>query len=274
MRRSLVAAIVLLLSHAIAPAASAEPRPNVLFIVADDLRPDLGCYGKADVHSPNIDRLASRGLLLQRAYCQVALCNPSRTSFLTGLRPDTTQIYGNGGHFRSMKPEAVTLPQYFKSHGYRTRALGKMYHPGCDDLPSWSVASWDPSKPRYGPAGQALAAERAAQIKQTGKNVKKQDTLGPPWEAADVTDDQLADGETASEAIKTLGELKDQPFFLAVGFLVPHLPFVSPKKYWDLYPVERIQLAPNPFLPKDVPECALHHWWSCALTLACRRPAH
>lgn len=236
MQRSLIAAMLLLSSVLISPGKSAERPLNVLFIVADDLRPDLACYGKTDVCSPNIDRLASRGLLLERAYCQVALCNPSRTSFLTGLRPDTTKVYDNGGHFRLTTPDAVSLPQYFKSHGFHTWSLGKIYHPGCDDPPSWSAASWDPTMPRYGPAGQAVAAERAAKIRQTGKTVKKQDTLGPPWEAADATDDQLADGDTASQAVQTLGELKDRPFFLAVGFLVPHLPFVSPKKYCTTAP--------------------------------------
>jgi arylsulfatase A-like enzyme len=240
--------------------AVAATKPNILFIVADDLRPDLGCYGHSGVHSPNLDRLATRGLLFERAYCQVALCNPSRTSLLTGLRPDTTQIYGNAGHFRDRRPDAVTMPQHFKSHGYTTQALGKIFHPGCEDEPSWSAPTWQPTAPRYGPEGRAIAAERAAKARQSGKRVRKQDELGPPWEAADAADEQLTDGETATQAIRAMAALQDRPFFLAVGFLVPHLPFVAPKKYWDRYPRESIRLATNPLLPRDLPECAIHHW--------------
>jgi arylsulfatase A-like enzyme len=239
---------------------AADKPLNVLFIIADDLRPDLGCYGHPDVRSPNLDRLAASGLALERAYVQVALCNPSRTSFLTGLRPDATRVYGNGGHFRETKPEAVTLPQFFKSHGYQTRSLGKVFHPGCDDEASWTATSYEPKAPRYGPDGLRMAEERVRLLSQTQKKLNKKDTLGPPWEAANATDEQLTDGDTAEAAIRALGELKDGPFFLAVGFLNPHLPFVSPKHYWELYPRDGIHLAANPFLPKDLPTCAIHDW--------------
>lgn len=242
------------------PRDESASMPNVLFIVADDLRPDLGCYGCSDVRSPNLDRLATRGLLFERAYCQVALCNPSRTSLLTGLRPDSTQVYDNGGYFRDRRPDAVTLPQYFKSHGYVTHSLGKIFHPGCGDERSWSGRAWESTAPRYGPEGRAIATNRAAKAKQLGKRVKKQDELGPPWEAADATDEQLTDGDTASQAIRVLTDLQVRPFFLAVGFLVPHLPFVAPVKYWELYPSDTIRLASNPFLPRELPTCAIHHW--------------
>lgn len=251
---------LLLIWLVVSDMAAAGAKPNVLFIVADDLRPDLSCYGVTSVCSPNLDRLAARGLLFERAYCQVALCNPSRTSFLTGLRPDTTQVYDNGGHFRDRRPDAVTLPQYFKAHGYFTQSIGKIFHPGCDDKPSWSARAWESTAPRYGPTGRAIAAERLARAKQSGKRVKKQDGLGPPWEAADATDDQLADGETAFHAAGTLAAVQHRPFFLAVGFLVPHLPFAAPKKYWELYPSDAVRLAANPFLPRDLPACAVHHW--------------
>src|SRR3954454_20853800 len=119
--------------------AAEMQRTNLLFIVADDLRPDLGCYGNAAVHSPNIDRLASRGLVFDHAYCQVALCNPSRSSLLTGRRPDATKVLDNGAHFRDAIPDVVTLPQFFKDHGYHAQSLGKIYHPGCNDPSSWTV---------------------------------------------------------------------------------------------------------------------------------------
>jgi iduronate 2-sulfatase len=257
--------------------AAEMQRPNVLFIVADDLRPDLGCYGNGAVHSPNIDRLASRGLVFDRAYCQVALCNPSRASLLTGRRPDATRVLDNGAHFRAAIPDVVTLPQFFKDHGYHAQALGKIYHPGCNDLPSWSVPSWDAQaadedaeglalvevmKAYYGPGGQTIVQQHAEAAIKAGKDprqLKRRDLLGPPWEAPDVADDDLVDGQTAKRAIEVLGELKDRPFFLAVGFLKPHLPFVAPKRYWDLYPPEQIVYSPSA-PSKDVPPCALHEW--------------
>lgn len=252
-------------------------RPNILFIVADDLRPDLGCYGCAAVHSPNIDRLASRGLVFDRAYCQVALCNPSRASVLTGRRPDATLVLDNGAHFRSALPGVVTLPQFFKQHGYHAQGIGKIFHPGCDDAPSWSVPHWDPQgsdedakgaalveamKLYYGPQGRAMVQRLAEEAIKGGKDpqeLKRRDLLGPSWEAPDVADDELVDGRTAKRAVEVLREIKDRPFFLAVGFLKPHLPFVAPRRYWDLYPAEKIQFSANG-PPKDVPACALHDW--------------
>src|SRR6185436_18868187 len=171
-----------------------------------DLRPELGCYGISAVHSPHIDRLAARGLVFDRAYCQVALCNPSRASFLTGRRPDATQVFDNGAHFRAALPDVITLPQLFKQHGYHTQGLGKIYHPGCDDVPSWSVPHWEAGKSDenaqglalveemasyYGPEGRALVQKRVEQAAKSGKPLdrpKRRDLLGPPWEAPHVAD--------------------------------------------------------------------------------------
>lgn len=254
-----------------------ERKPNVLFVIADDLRPELGCYGVKHIHSPNIDRLAANGLVFDRAYCQVALCNPSRSSALTGRRPDATRVFDNGAHFRAALPDVVTLPQLFKRHGYDTVGLGKVYHPGCDDAHSWTVPHWEAGKSDedaqglalveemasyYGPEGRALVRKRLDQATKSGKQVerlKRRDLLGPSWEAPRVADEDLVDGKTAARAVQVLRELKDRPFFLAVGFLKPHLPFVAPRKYWDMYPPDAVPyVASAP--PKGAPPCALHQW--------------
>jgi iduronate 2-sulfatase len=253
---------------------------NVLFFAVDDLRPQLGCYGWPKVHTPNIDALAARGTVFNRAYCQQAVCSPSRTSLLTGLRPDSTRIYDLHTHFRFYLPDVVTLPQHFMRHGYHTQSFGKIYHGGLDDPESWSVPSWRAGGSGYGkPETLAMLQEQREQLLSEGKDLStkvvekdpqtglalklarpRDRVRGPAWEDPDVPDNALPDGNTADEAIKTLREIKDRPFFLAVGFLKPHLPFVAPKKYYDLYSSESIALADNPFPPKDCPEIALTNW--------------
>lgn len=238
---------------------SSPSKYNVLFIAVDDLRPELGCYGNKIIKSPNIDRLASKGLVFNRAYCQQAVCSPSRSSLLTGRRPDTTKVYDLEKHFRSELPDVVTLPQLFKNNGWHGQGLSKIYHGSLDDAPSWSVPHWRPEKPSYGPNGEKLVKARAQ--KQEGKpGAKNIGGKGPPWESPDVADNKLPDGETAEKAVGLLRELKDKPFFLAVGFLKPHLPFVSPKKYWDLYDEKDLKLASNPFAPTNSPSYAGHNW--------------
>jgi iduronate 2-sulfatase len=222
---------------------------NVLFIAVDDLRPQLGCYGDPVVHSPHIDRLAQSGMVFERAYCSMALCIPSRAAMLTGLRPDTTGVYDGQSDIRTRRPDLVTLPQYFKAHGYHTQGLGKVFHGGRNDEASWSVPHWEPEPLGYGPETRA-AAEQRRREKHRGK-------VGPAYEAPDVPDQVLSDGQTASRAIAALAELKDRPFFLAVGFLRPHLPYAAPKRYWDLYDRTRLPLASNPFPPKDAPRYAV-----------------
>ena len=249
-------------------------RPNVLFIAVDDLRPELACYGRAQVKSPNIDRLAQRGMLFLRAYCQQAICSPSRTSLLTGLRPDTSRIHGMRTHFRKNVPDVVTLPQHFKNHGYHTQAFGKIFHGAfqtayigskLDDPPSWSAPTWRGS-PRYYFTPEGVEAARRAFAKRAAKSGKPVEewvdhfVRGLATEAPDVPDNVLYDGQLTDHAIAALRECKDRPFFLATGFLKPHLPFIAPKRYWDLYSRDEIGLAGNPFAPKGVPKLALTNW--------------
>jgi arylsulfatase A-like enzyme len=241
--------------------AADKPRLNVLFIAVDDLRPQLGCYGDPVVQSPHIDRLAARGLVFNRAYCQQAVCSPSRSSLLTGRRPDSTRVWDLNTHFRAALPEVVTLPQHFRSHGYHTQSFGKIYHGGFDDPPSWSAPPGGPKAPRFGPEGQTLMRRLREEALAKGLDLTKRvnQPRGLPYEAPDVADNALSDGSIADQAIQALNGFKGQPFFLAVGFLNPHLPFVAPKKYWDLYSPGKTPLATNPFPPKDAPSYALHN---------------
>lgn len=239
-------------SHAEEP----QKNYNVLFIAVDDLRPELGCYGNPNIKTPNLDALAGKGLLFERAYCQVALCNPSRSSLLSGLRPDTTGIYDNNKYVRTQKPDVVTLPQYFKDNGWYSISMGKIYHhsasqPGNDPL-SWSepmLGHGTPYRHWFTPESNALV--KAA--REAGKRIAR----GPAWEVSDTPDDDYPDGKTALKAIEQMRRLKDQRFFMAVGFIKPHLPFTCPKKYWDLYPKESINLPDNMHPPEGMPAPAL-----------------
>ena len=199
-------------------AAEPKKRPNVLFFAVDDLRPELGCYGVVGIKSPNIDRLAKRGMVFERAYCQQAVCSPSRTSLMTGARPDSTKVWDLVTHFRKAMPEVVTLTQHFKQNGYFVQGMGKIFHPGYDDERSWSVA-WQTSKAPAYAGGKGPGEKDEDRPKQKG---------GPAYEAGEVADDFYKDGQVANLAVQTLRELKSkkEPFFLAVGFAKPHLPFV------------------------------------------------
>jgi arylsulfatase A-like enzyme len=256
--------IIALACCVLAGGLQAAEKMNVLFVAVDDLRTELGCYGVQEVKSPNIDRLAARGTLFERAYCQQAVCSPSRTSLLTGCRPDTTKVYDLETHFRTNLPDVVTLPQHFKASGYFTRSVGKIFHGGLDDARSWSEPPAKAGRPMYLlPENQALVARKAEAVK--GKTFKTPSArynamAGPAWECADVPDNAYSDGAIADAAIEMLRAAKDKPFFLAVGFLKPHLPFIAPKKYWDLYKREAIPQAPNPFPPKDATRFTLADW--------------
>lgn len=201
--------------------ADAQGQYNVLLITVDDLRPLLGCYGHTEMHTPNIDRLAERGTLFNRAYCQNPLCSPSRTSILTGLRPETVGVTDNKTYFRQTVPDVVTLPQHFKTHGYHTQSIGKVAHTSTfqDDENSWSVPSWRPWMPPF-------------------------DTqVTPSWQALDVKDDDLRDGKAAKRAVEVLEQIRNRQFFLAVGFYKPHLPYNAPKQYFELYENETFDLS-------------------------------
>lgn len=263
-----IAARVMLLTCGVVPfpAAGQEPeekgRFNVLFIAVDDLRPLLGCYGDRTIRSPNIDRIAARGIVFDRAYCQQAVCSPSRSSLMTGRRPDTTKVWDLETHFRKALPDVVTLAQHFKNHGYHTQAFGKIYHPGFDDPPSWSVPTRGPRKPGNGPEGLELLKKLREEARKAGLDLSKRENQprGLPWEAPDLPDGELADGSLADQAIEALGRIKDKPFFLAVGFLKPHLPFVAPKKYWDLYSRDQFRIPDHYAPPEGAPKYALSNW--------------
>jgi len=248
--------------------SAAQPRSgrggkmNVLFIAVDDLRPQLGCYGQKQIISPNIDRLAARGLLFERTYCQQAVCAPSRASLLSGTRPDTTKIYDLNTPLRKAMPHIVTLPQHFKNNGYETISIGKIYHHPNDDSEGWSA---EPYRAGTFPEGAwkgrgYLTQEAIAQMEQYNKAKPNMQGRGPAFEAADVPDSAYPDGSNTEYAIKQLRRLKDKSFFLAMGFYKPHLPFNAPKKYWDLYDPADIKLADNPFIPKNAPSYATTDW--------------
>jgi iduronate 2-sulfatase len=236
--------------------AAATPRTNVLFIMADDYRPELASYGSPAI-TPNLDRLAKRALQFERAYCQQAVCNPSRSSLLTGLRPDTLGLWNNGTHFRELKPDVTTLPLHFKQNGYTTRCVGKIFH-NWHTKEKGDARSW--SAPEF--LHYATHGDDGPQV--SGPVPPNQATGGPRkytnvamCESRDVPDEAYYDGRVAAEAVRVLAEIKDRPFFLAVGFWKPHAPFNAPKKYWDLY--DRAKLPPlNPNRPDDAPDIAFH----------------
>ncbi|NQT88826.1 sulfatase, partial [bacterium] len=249
-------------SALLAPFARAQAAPkklNVLFIAVDDLRPELGCYGQKHILSPHIDRLAAQGLLFDRAYCQQAVCAPSRASLMTGARPDTTKIYALRTPVRKAMPDVITLPQHFRQNGYETAAMGKIYHHASDDnRTGWSTPAW---RPKGEWVGRGYRSEKAlAAIRERDARNPEKKGIGPAVDAADVPDNGYPDGAVADRAIAELRRLKDKPFFLAVGFFKPHLPFNAPKKYWDLYDRSTIQVPSNRKAPKGAPSYAMTSW--------------
>ncbi|MFK5924723.1 MAG: sulfatase [Verrucomicrobiota bacterium] len=265
---------LLLTSFSNLHAADTTRKLNVLFIAADDLRPQLNCYGHSEMITPNIDALAARGMVFERAYCQAAVCRASRASLLTGLRPDSTEIWSNGSrhkHFRDHLTDVVTLPEQFKNHGYRSQAFGKLYHGAFavrnkwNDPKSWSDPAWL-NEPRYYYSEEGVRVARGVFARKTKAKGDKIDdwvnhfVLGLSHEAPDVDDDVLQDGQIALQGIAALRKLKDESFFLALGFLKPHLPFIAPKKYWDMYPPEKVRVATNRKAPKDAPKFASTNW--------------
>ncbi|MDZ7639042.1 MAG: sulfatase [Bryobacterales bacterium] len=253
----------------------AARKRNVLFIAVDDLRPELGCYGHRSIRSPHIDALAGRGMRFDRAYCQQAVCAPTRASLLTGTRPDTTRVWDLQSPLNTVNPELVSIPRHFRKHGYETISLGKIYHHRDEDPEAWSERPWQPRIAEGGnwrayrdplslmteAHGEAALEEAREAGKREGKAVAANAARrGPAYEGPDVEDNAYPDGMTCDKAIAELGRLKDKPFFLAVGFLKPHLPFNAPKKYWDLYGPGDLELPERRSWPEGMPEVAKSEW--------------
>jgi len=243
---------------------------NVLLLAIDDLRPTLGCYGDRVAVTPNIDKLAENGVLFNNVYAQTPICNPSRASMLSGRRPDSINVHMNHEKVRNKLPELVTLPEYFKNKGYHTQSIGKIFHQ--HDPQSWTIPSVHPAAAMYGnPETLEVVKKerhRIRNLKEKGIRKDPQTGLwtfltmpGPSWEAAEVDDGYLYDGEVAEKGIEALNHLKDKPFFLSLGFVGSHFPLVAPKKYFNMYDQQDFILPENDTIPKNCPEVAFTRDW-------------
>lgn len=232
------------------PVQAAE-RPNVLFIGVDDLRPEINCFGVEKMVTPNLDRLAQRGVKFDRAYCNIAVCGASRASLMKGLRPTPTRFTSYLTWAEKDAPNVPSLPMAFKQAGYHTASNGKVYHHRTDDAKAWSRPAWGPNKSSIWwalPENRKLA---------TGQRIR-----GPAYEGADEPDAAYPDHQICSKTLADLQRLakQDKPFFLACGFFRPHLPFVAPKKYWDMYPTDQVTLPNNMFFPRELPSAFNYTW--------------
>ena len=247
----------LLLFVCITTPSWAVDKPNILFIAIDDLAPALRCYGNLIAKTPHIDRLAASGVRFDRAYNQLPLCNPTRASVMTGLRPDTIKVYDLDRHFRDEVPKVVTLSQTFMRNGWWAGRVGKIYHynvpasigtDGFDDPPSWQET--------VNPKGRDKADEALIFNAEPHRKI----SAALSWLAADGADEEQTDGMIATEAIKIMQSKRGQPFFLGVGFFRPHTPYVAPRKYFEMYPLKDMRL---PYAPKgdrdDIPTAAFAH---------------
>lgn len=236
------------------PAAETNQPPNVLFIAVDDLRPELASFGKGMIHSPNIDRLAATGTAFTNAYCNVPVCGASRASIMTGMRPTRNRFWDYKTKISEDAPDAVTLHGHFKANGYYTAAIGKILHHAADRAEDYNEPNWKP--------GVGGGAGRDYQMPENiaTANDEAFDGRGPAFERGQVDDTTYWDGKTADYAVTKIGQLapKEQPFFLAIGFAKPHLPFNAPEKYWALYDKADIQLPPTYYRAEGTPD-AIHH---------------
>ena len=236
---------------------------NVLFISIDDLRPELGSYGNKIVKTPHLDYLGKNGLVFDKAYCQQAVCSPSRISVLTGLRPDVTKITDNKTHHRKTLPHVVTLPQYFKAHGYYSVGIGKVFHGHdhtFDDTLAWSTKWLDAPEMTSKNIRGYLSEENLNILKHRNSKSSKTIFAANITEAEAVPDNAYPDGKLSDLAIESLKKLKDTTFFLAVGFRKPHEPFVAPKKYWDLYDPDSLPRSMVNSRPEGIPSLAFTNW--------------
>ncbi|WP_282035479.1 sulfatase [Saccharicrinis aurantiacus] len=270
--RLIILAIALVTFVSCATKEESKKKPNILFIAFDDLRPELGCYGVNEVQSPNLDAIGNDGLIFDNAYCQQAICSPSRASLMTGARPETIGVVENYTYFRDKNPDIITLPQFFKQNGYETTYAGKIYHGKYNDPDlSWSRKAVHPKLDRIQTKGGFALKEnqefweedRAKMEAKYGKNALRNGLAqGPVCESADVPDYTYEDGYNTECAIATLKEMvstnPDKPFFLGLGFKKPHLNFIAPKKYWDLYNEAEIPLAKFKDAPVNGAAMGLH----------------
>lgn len=258
--------------------APAHSSPNILILTVDDLKPELGCYGNSVIKSPNIDAIAEHGTIFLNNQCQQAICAPSRISMFTGMRPDSTKVWDFKTFMRDANPDVLTIPEFFKKHGYETAGRGKLLHGAKNNDPqSWTIPFKDDRRLKYAskygyPASGDYLAENICKIfdeikgKKLGwrksRDYMKTRNARPPYECLDVSDSAYVDGAIADAGIKLLERFKasGKPFFLTLGFHKPHLPFIAPKKYWDLYAPEDIKLAPFRQHAAGSPECAYHTW--------------
>ena len=247
---------------------------NVLFVSIDDLRPELGCYGNADIKTPHFDDFSQRATTFTRAYCQAAVCAPSRASVMTGLRPDSTRVWDLRGKFRVNLPDVVTIPQHFHMHGYYTVSMGKIFHNHMPDRVSFDEPDLRPRKymtPELidrepesfyhdEELNRELAVVRQRRLEKNPNAYAGGWAYGRSTESFDAPDSEFYDGAQTDLAIETLARLKErqQPFFLALGYYRPHLPFVAPTRYWNLYDRDTLPLASNPFLPRNSPVMAMN----------------
>lgn len=255
--------LALIAGYTLTAQQSPRPKYNVLFIIADDLRPELGAYGVSKIKTPNIDKIATRGTRFDRAYAQYPVCNPSRTSFLTGRYPTQTGVLNNNDYFRRKHPEYITLPQYFKENGYVTLRSGKIFHGGIDDQVSWTEGG-EPTNPAITERGKNPVP------KPVDPDESEDAPVNQPISKSAASDRIIVlegDGEThgdyksATRAIEYLEKYKNQPFFLAVGFVKPHSPPTAPKKFFDLYDVDKMELpidfGTTPKAPPGLPEISI-----------------
>lgn len=237
-------------------------KPNVLFIAVDDLRPEMGCYGVQEIKTPNMDALSASGVTFNRAYCQQAVCNPSRVSLLTGLRPDSSKVWDLVTRFRDTVPEVTTLPGQFKKHGYHAVSYGKIFHNPWPDNQSWSEEhQWPKKSSLWSKEAKKRLVDYKEKMRADGKPEKAIKRIrAQATEILDIPDDQHIDGAIAGQALVAMRKLakQDQPFFLATGFVRPHLPFVVSRKYWELYDADEISTASNPLIPEKAPGFAMN----------------
>ena len=266
MNRILILELVTALGFA---AVQAAQKPNVLLILVDDLKPAMGCYGDNAAITPNMDALARRGMRFDMAYCNQAVCAPSRFTLMLGAHSTSTGLYGLGSHLRKAWPGAVTMPQHFAKHGYRTESLGKVFHIGHGnqgDPESFSVPHFHDKVIEYldpeSTDGGKLTREEALFTNQKLGQIRSL-PRGAAYESPVVNDTDYADGRVADETVKRLKAAKQRlgkdgtPFFITAGFVRPHLPFSAPKKYWDMHAPAKLPMPVNKAFPKDAPKVAL-----------------